>query len=137
MHLPLKLFHMSACGPIQYNLLYINAIQSHFWNPVYNHYTDGSTPSNYTTHKHRWKTSRLEWMSPWPLTFDITRPLELQLTKKTIMYRVHKLSSLTCDSFEAVFLLSFLLYLMTWRATQEQIIQQNLLLPLSMFCFVS
>lgn len=88
-----QLFNKSACGPIKYNLLYINAIQLHFWNPVYNHYKDGSTPSNYTRHKHRWKTSRLEWMSPWPLTFDITRPLELQLTKKTIMYRVHKPST--------------------------------------------
>lgn len=121
-----QLFNKSACGPIKYNLLYINAIQLHFWNPVYNHYKDGSTPSNYTRHKHRWKTSRLEWMSPWPLTFDITRPLELQLTKKTIMYRVHKPS--TSELWQwiyDIFLLPSLLCVRTWRATQEQINHYN------------
>lgn len=134
-----QLFNKSACGPIKYNLLYINAIQLHFWNPVYNHYKDGSTPSNYTRHKHRWKTSRLEWMSPWPLTFDITRPLELQLTKKTIMYRVHKPSTSELRQWIDDFLTTIpvVCYNLEGYTRADKSLQQNLRFPLSLEFFAS
>lgn len=113
---------------------------NHIFETWFTTITQMGPPLPTTPDINRWKTSRLEWMSPWPLTFDITRPLELQLTKKTIMYRVHKPSKPEMWQWlEAIFLPPFLFCLMTWRATQEQIIhfRKNLLLPISIYCFVS